>query len=198
MEKSENQNTQSQLTEDDKLEFQGYKEYHQKEGLHEGQRIYLQFTEPFYKVSCALSGEIFEREHFLGFFLNNDEKLPVKPQIAFDKGFIMTDREFYRMERAVSNSLSIVNGEGISVRSERITVNFPLISALKMCFGLAQLTANTNKSSVKFDGSRELFEFLERLKNSVFHVLRDSVRDFDHFPIFITEDLPVSDNSLPF
>lgn len=161
-------------------------------------KIYLKFTDPFNKVSCSLSGEIFEHQHFLGFFLNDDEKLPVKQQIAFDKGFIMTEKEFYRMERAVSNSLSIVDGEGISVRSEQITVNFPLISALKMCFGLAQLTANTDKSSAQFDGSRELFEFLERLKDSVFYVVRDSVRDFNHFPIFITEDQPVSDNSLPF
>jgi len=163
------------------------KDAHKQLGKEKG-AIYLKFCNLQARELCAITGEIFETEIPLAFFLNDDYGLPVNPRIAFERGFIMSSMDFRKLESVV---LQNIYSAADSRPKNMVSVNLSLSACMKIWMGLDELFKILE---MKTEGPKtslcELYDLKKQIQNVVFSVLR-STKECQHQPIVITEQPPV-------
>lgn len=158
------------------------------------ERIYLKFNNACVREQCDISGESFKPEIPLAFFLNNDYGLPVTPEIAFKRGFVMDSKDFAELE-------TVVLRDNCKDTTDMVSVNLSLPVCMKIWMSLDELFKILKTTTEGTETSLwELYDFKSQLQTVIFSVLR-STKEFQQHPIVLTEQPPVykpDDDPLPF
>lgn len=81
-------------------------------------KIYLKFNNACIRDCCALTDVSFKPDIPLAFFLNNNYGLPVTPEIALERGFIMDESFFSELTKFVLIGMGqLAPDEEINIKS---------------------------------------------------------------------------------
>lgn len=63
--------------------------------------IYVDFNTVFTTAQCHMSGQIFDADNIVAFYLENNLMRPVCTEVALKEGFTMTEKTFRKLDKIV-------------------------------------------------------------------------------------------------